>query len=392
MTETAWRALQAAFAMQSTIAGFTIIPTSQGAFDLRMKVGMSAGELLEVHAGGELNRLEYVLAGEPMANMTRAENLAIAGEIVVDETIWQLTDGLDLDGARQMMASASSHHTSMPKSYVFGESVGSDFYRITHLWSRLPPTPLTYPEWSQLDAHAAAQVTATLYSYIPAAISNFFENGPESALAELRPMTVCFVGISGIDYNCDSEAGLRLHNFLRDAQKVIYHYEGSINKMDVGDKGSVLLVLFGAPPFYHQDDELRAVACALDLDQVAARYRLVVRIGLAAGPLFLGPLGAPQRREYTVIGDTVNLAARLMQKAETGQTLIDESIQRKARQFFSYQDLGQIQIKGRTEPRHAFLVLAVNEQTQQTSMLSYPFGNNDLETSPLASPAQVSCS
>jgi len=53
---TVWRALQAAFAMQSTIAGFTVIPTSQGDFDLQMKIGVSVGEVLEVHAGGELDR------------------------------------------------------------------------------------------------------------------------------------------------------------------------------------------------------------------------------------------------------------------------------------------------------------------------------------------------
>ena len=87
-------------------------------------------------------------------------------------------------------------------------------------------------------------------------------------------MTICFFGFSGIDYHEETEAGPRLNRFLCDAQKTIYRYEGSINKLNVGDKGSVLLILFGAPPFVHPDDEARAVACALDLRQVAVEHHV----------------------------------------------------------------------------------------------------------------------
>jgi class 3 adenylate cyclase len=375
MAQTAWRTLQAAFAMQSTIAGFTVIPTSQGEFDIQMKVGISAGQVLEVHAGGELNRLEYVLAGQPMANMSKAENLAEAGEIVVDENIWQLTNGADPDTAKKMMALANGQPTGMPESYVFGESAAPGFYRITHLWSELPPTPLTHPDWSQVKAEAAAKAAATLHNYVPAAISSILEHGPNNTLTELRSMAVCFVGFSGIDYNNNPDAGPRLDSFLRDAQKTIYRYEGSINKLTVGDKGSVLLVLFGAPPLFHEDDEARAVACALDLGRVAVRHQLKLRVGLTAGPLFLGPLGASRRREFTVIGDLVNLAVRLMQKAKPGQVWVDESVQSKAERFFEYQDLGQLQVKGRTKPRHVYLALREKEQHQKMSMMSHLLKN-----------------
>ena len=374
LCQTAWQALQAAFAMQSTIAGFTIIPTSRGDFDIRMKIGLSAGEVLEVHAGGERGRVEYVLAGAPMISMSQAEDLAEAGEIVVDETIWQLTNGLDLDAARRVIAAATSRHLPMPESYIFGELAAPGFYRITHLWSRLPTTPLTYPNWSDLDDNAIVKVAATLSSYLPAAITHLSKNGHKNTPTKLRPMTVCFAGFGGIDY-ADIQAGPRLHHFLRDVQKTIYRYEGNINKLNVGDKGSILLALFGAPPLCHDDDEVRAISCALELGKVAARHQLSLRIGLASGPLFLGPLGAPQRREYTVIGDMVNLAARLMQKAENGQVLVDESAQRQAKQFFEYQDLGRLQVKGRTKPRRVYLALREKEQTPKQKT-NYLFGQD----------------
>jgi class 3 adenylate cyclase len=371
MKQTAWRVLQAAFAMQSTIAGFTIIPTSQGEFDIQMKVGISVGEILEVHAGGELDRLEYVLAGTPMANMSQAENLAKAGEIVVDENIWQLVNGLELDAAKQITASAIRQQSTLPDSYIFGEKAAPGFYRVTHLWSKLPPVPLTSPDWAQLDLTAATKVDTTLRCYIPGAISSILKDRHTTTLTELKSMTVCFVGFSGLDYNNDPEAGPRLNNFLRDAQKAIYRYEGSINKLDVGDKGSVLLVLFGAPPLFHEDDEARAVACALDLVKVAVHHELKIRIGLTAGPLFLGPLGASRRREYTAIGDVVNLAARLMQKAEASQIWVDESVQSKAEQLFEFQDLGHIQVKGKTKPRHVYLALGKKIRSQKMSVMTY---------------------
>jgi class 3 adenylate cyclase len=388
MAPTVWRALQAAFAMQSTIAGFTVIPTSQGDFDLQMKIGVSVGEVLEVHAGGELDRVEYVLAGKPMTNMSKAESLAYAGEIVVDYYIWKLTNGLDFDTAKKIITSANGHKTPLPESYMIGVEAETGFYRITHLWSKLPPVPVTPPDWSQLDTEAATQAAVTLHKYIPATIANTFKSGRQNSQTQLRPMTICFFGFSGIDYCDDAEAGPRLSHFLRDAQKTIYFYEGSINKLNVGNKGSVLLILFGAPPFVHSDDEARAVACALDLRQVAVEHQLDIQIGLSAGTVFLGPLGATQRREYTVIGDVVNRAARLMQKAGIGQVLVDTSVHQRARQHFVYQDLGQAQVKGRSKPLHVYLAVGEKDQKEQ-SVIRYLLDNRKTVLGDTLAPSEL---
>ncbi len=377
LAEAVWRAVQAAFAMQAAMASFATVSTSQGQFELRMKMGLSAGQLLEVHAGGVYDRWEYVLAGAPMADMSQAENLAEAGEIVVDEAAWQLIGGRILDTVGPATIATGRQRLTLAESYVFGEEAAAGFYRITHLWSKLTPTPLMPPTWPRSEL-IATRVAATLRSYIPGAISSILESVHGDILAELKPMTVCFVGFSGLDYEHDPEAGPRLNSFLRDAQEVIYHYEGSVNKLAVGDKGSVLLVLFGAPPFFHEDDEVRGVACALALRKVALRHQLDLRVGLAAGPLFAGPLGAPQRREYTVIGDTVNLAARLMQKAGVGQVWVDQSVQSQSGRFFEYDDLGSMQIKGKLEPRHLYRVLQEKEQDQEEELMGYLLSNQEL--------------
>ena len=375
MTEAIWRALQAAFAMQMAMVKFTVVPTSQGDFELRMKIGISAGELLEVHAGGEFGRWEYVLAGAPMANMSTAENHAEAGQIVLDEISWRLINGRPLLIGSHFPQGQLAQ-ISLNESCVFGEEVGLGFHSVTHLWCKLEPTPLPPSDWSALKPAMLAKVASTLRGYIPGAIATILESGHKDMLAELKPMTVCFIGFSGIDYNNDPAAGSRLSNFMLDAQKRIYHFEGSVNKLAVGDKGSVLLVLFGAPPFFHEDDEIRAVACALALREVGDRHNLELRIGLATGPLFAGPLGAPQRREYSVIGDTVNLAARLMQKAEAGQVWVDRSVQSKTNRFFEYDDMGEVQLKGRIETRRTYQ--ALGEKDQEELVMGYLLSNQEL--------------
>lgn len=370
MAEAVWRAGQAAFAMQATMTHFTTVSSREGAkFNLRMKIGLSAGQLLEVHAGGVFNRWEYVLAGAPMANMSSAENRASAGEIVADEQAWQLL---------QHYAAQSTTQPITTPLHLEGEAVDTGFYRLTELWDGLPPQALSRPTWSQLDTTAANKAAAILRCYIPGAINSALDGGHGDMLAELKPMTVCFVGFTGLDYEHDAEVGPRLSNFMRDAQEMIYHYEGSVNKLAVGDKGSVLLVLFGAPPFFHEDDEIRGVACALALRKVADRHQIELQVGLTAGPLFAGPLGAPQRREYTVIGDMVNLAARLMQKAQAGEVYVDDSVYSKAARFFEYQDLGLIAIKGKTEPRHAYKVLGEKEQDREERVMGYLLSNQEL--------------
>ena len=377
MREALLRAVQAAFAMQNSMARFSTVSVSQGEFNLRMKIGLSVGEVLEVHAGGVFGRWEYVLAGGPMASMSRAENHAQADEVVADEAAWQLLKGQVLEPDQPEWASFSELVEN--GSCVIGQAVGQGFYKITHLLESVPHTALQTPDWSILSKAEATKVSTTLRDYIPGAIKSILESGRRGEMmAELKPMTVCFVGFEGIDYDADANAGPHLSDFMGDAQKMIYHYEGSVNKLAVGDKGSVLLVLFGAPPFFHEDDELRGVACALALQQVAARFDLRLRVGLAAGPIFAGPLGPLQRREYAVIGDTVNLAARLMQKAEFGQVWADHTVQRKAQKVFDYADLGQVAIKGKTEPRQVYQVLGEKEQDQEDMVMTYLLSTQEL--------------
>lgn len=297
------RARQAAGAMQAAMSEFATLETSAGPVALGMKIGLAAGEVLAARVGGVLNHWEYVIAGDPLRQVAEAEHQAGRGQIVLSPE------------AAAIIA---------PQA--------------------VEPRPLAQPDWSQVRDRAAAE--AFLRLHVPGVVTAWLGEELRAWLAVLRPMSVLFVGVDGIDYG-QPNAIERLHTFLGRAQEIIYRYEGSINKLAVDDKGTVLIALFGAPPYAHEDDAERALRCALDLQALAETQALRLAIGVTTGRVFAGPVGSETRREYTVMGDTVNLAARLMAVAGPGQVRCDYETYRWVRGELAFETLSPVRVKGK---------------------------------------------
>jgi hypothetical protein len=134
---------------------------------------------------------------------------------------------------------------------------------------------------------------------------------------------------------------------LQEAQKVLHHYQGSLTRLTVDDKGTVLLILFGAPPDSHEDDPERALLCALDFQKVAEAHQLKLALGVTTGRLFAGPVGGDTRREYTVMGDAVNLAQRLMVAAGPGHICCSYETYRSAYSQVNFEMLPPVEVKGK---------------------------------------------
>ena len=143
-----------------------------------------------------------------------------------------------------------------------------------------------------------------------------------------------------------------MDKMLKTAQHAIYKFEGSLNKFLLDDKGSTLVGVFGLAPLSHEDDPARGVLCAL---QICADIQCA-SVGVTTGTAFCGTVGERQRREYSVLGDVVNLSARLMSHVKNGKdaggrhsggVLVDETTYKLARhcgiEFF---DLPPIKLKG----------------------------------------------
>lgn len=166
-----------------------------------------------------------------------------------------------------------------------------------------------------------------------------------------RQVTVLFADIAGytkLSSGLDAEETHALLNtFFAAVDEVVRGYGGSIDK----HIGNAVMAVFGAP-VAHTDDPLRAARAAVEIHDVVARLDppLKVHIGLASGQVVASTTGSAAHTEYTVTGDSVNLASRLTDLAETGETLAAASVQRALGLRFLGDNLGQRKIQGLLEP------------------------------------------
>jgi class 3 adenylate cyclase/tetratricopeptide (TPR) repeat protein len=142
----------------------------------------------------------------------------------------------------------------------------------------------------------------------------------------------------------------------------VHRYEGTVNQFT----GDGAMALFGAPVAL-EDAPRRAVMAALGIQRALGTLReellasraldVRMRIGVNSGLVVVGRIGNDLRMEYTAVGDTINLAARLQTAAAPGSILVSEATHRLVAAFFETRDLGRLELKGKAEPVHAFEVV-----------------------------------
>jgi tetratricopeptide (TPR) repeat protein/class 3 adenylate cyclase len=183
---------------------------------------------------------------------------------------------------------------------------------------------------------------------VPTAILSRVEAGQTAWLAELRAITTLFINLP--DLNAATTLP-QAQQALRALQTVIYRYQGSINKLSEDDKGITLIAALGLPPLAHEDDALRGARVALDAHAALHELGLNGAIGVTTGRAFCGSVGNERRREYTMIGDVVNLSARLMQAAQARLSILcDEATYEAARAQLDFETLPRLNVKGKAEP------------------------------------------
>ena len=193
------------------------------------------------------------------------------------------------------------------------------------------------------------------------------EPRPALRADQRKQVTVLFADISGftaLSDKMDAEDVVDKMNMLWDRlDRVILRHGGEIDK-HIGDG---VMALFGAR-VSHEDDPERAVHAALDMQKEIQAFdaehpeaQLQMRIGLNTGPVLLGEVGS--QREYTAMGDTVNLASRLEKAAPVGKVLISHDTYRQVRGLFDMYSQPPLHVKGKTEPVQTYLVTQVKPRT-----------------------------
>lgn len=331
------RAVACALAMQQAMGRLASVVTPAGnTFSLAMKAAVATGSARRFLVGDPQIQLIDTLAGAILDRLASAEHQAIKGEVLVDEpTVERLKEQLKILGWRE--------DTLMQRFAVVADLVGE-----------ISPAP-----WPSLPVEAISTEMARPW-LLPAVYSRL-HRGQGEFLAELRPVVSFFLRFSGIDFESDEAAGDKLDAYLSHVQQVVKRYEAALIQLTIGDKGSYLQAAFGAP-IAHEDDAARALSAALELRIPLLEFIREIQIGISRGRMRTGAYGGTTRRTYGMMGDDVNLAARLMQAALPGQILISRATCQGISDGFQWEELPDIRVKGKADPIQIYNLVSLWEQ------------------------------
>jgi class 3 adenylate cyclase/tetratricopeptide (TPR) repeat protein len=206
---------------------------------------------------------------------------------------------------------------------------------------------------------------AKIQSYTPRHLAEKILTSRSALEGERRQVSVLFADVANFTTLAEQLDPEVVHEIMdRCFERItaeVHRFEGTINQYT----GDGVMALFGAP-IAHEDGPRRAVHAALGIQRALREYGqelqaergllLQMRIGINTGPVVVAKIGDDLRMDYTAVGDTTNLAARLQQLARPGSVIISEATHRLVAGFFETLDLGEVPVKGRA-PARTFEVL-----------------------------------
>ena len=311
------RATAAAHGMRATLRRIGTFTTTAGKVTLRMSVGAHTGTF-HFFLVGDSHR-ELIVAGPAASETVAMEGAASAGQILLSPA---LADAL-------------------PKANR-GRALGPGFLLRG-----------ATPEVERSEVQAVA-TDVDLAGLIPRALR---ETVSEEVEPEHRSVTIAFLHYTGFDDVVRGEGPDRaaeiLEELVRSTQAAVDSRDVAFLATDIAPDGGKIILTAGAPQVTGSDEEQMLLAVR---EIVAREHGVPVHIGVNRGPVFSGAIGPSYRRTYTVMGDAVNLAARLMAKAEIGQVLATPEVLQGSRTLFATTELEPFLVKGKKQPVQASAV------------------------------------
>jgi class 3 adenylate cyclase/tetratricopeptide (TPR) repeat protein len=329
-------ATQCAAALRDELKNF-----KAGDVPLTLHVGVGVGYVTGIHVGGVANRMEFIIAGNPLEQAAHCEESAKPGEVFISHEVYSLI--------------SPSIQVKAPKKSKWSGADHPENYKLEQIFKPMPLSQVSVP----IDPNSRAMIE----QYVPAAVTAHLNSGsPDEFLAEIRTVSVLFVNL-GLKFEVPnanvyspqiSQQLDRLQNAVVAMQECVVSCKGTIRQFIIDDKGSVLIAAFGLPPLSHEDDAIRAIrAATLISARLKKELSIDASIGITTGKAFCGAVGSEERREYAMVGDIVNLSARLMAKA-SGIILCDRATYQSASSRFRFKSLPPITVKGKTKPIDIF--------------------------------------
>lgn len=320
-------------------------PGKNPVFPLTIKIGAAYGRCQEMIVGDPTESLEFVLTGTAVDEAAAAEKIAQSGQVVA---------------SRELLALAGRPEFCPDEAFCVLDG------RI------LMPDAAPILDWSTCTDEQFSRFCKITTAFIPPALTERLAYGNTNELAEHRPVTSMFVQFeyaNDPDASSDietAEMAGQLQAYYQWARRIVRRFgsgNARINRILTGDKGNQLHIIFGAPVAPDAPDQ--AIRCALALLREQPPYIVTQRIGLAAGKVFSGPVGSTARREYTVVGDVVNMSARLAQACAPNEALTNPSTAARVHDVIEFDVLPMQAFKGKQEQITPYRPLGERPSTTQ---------------------------
>ena len=317
----AYNAATCGLEMQKAMAEFSEVKVHNDTCQLRMRIGIHSGNFFAASVGHEDGLLHYMMSGHDVNRAADVEPLAEPGQVVVSDEMASLV--------RDKAQLVSTKHDGI-----------WEVTSITH--------SITSPKKFNFD-NAPKSI---LNRYLMPAI----ESGKASDLhGDHRRATITFIYLFGLsdllEQEGESEALRQASEYVKMVMSIAKKYGGVLLASDVAEHADKIVVVFGAP-ISIADQEGNCLRFAYELKQKMAQSRLDLRhqMGINTGFVFAGEIGSSWRREYTTIGDNMNLAARLMTAAGEGNILVSSNTADRVGDEFEFVELEPIRVKGKSQP------------------------------------------
>ena len=313
-----WSSCHCAMCLQREISQTTVEDEM-----LTLRSGIAAGTTYLVHLLSHSANRRVILTGPVIQEVSRCATLAESGETLVSSDAWayvaEHAKGRPMaTGPVHLLDIGVPSQPGRARSGTLGWSDGSD-----------------------------------LASYLPLVVRSRLASSLSRWLAELRTVTTSFIRITGPDLLDNLP---KLEQAVDILQAKITRFHGDLLRITVCEGGLQALAVFGLPGSAHKDDPRRASLAALELQADVSRLGLHLSIGTATGDAFCGAIGTERRAEYTVLGESVNRAARLSTLA-AGRTLTDDVTAQESSSFVNFQGPWSMQVPGIRAPIPTFIAL-----------------------------------
>jgi len=341
------QASSAAVEMQAVLREARDYQTSAGRLYLKMSVGLHSGTVHLFRVGD--SHKELILTGPAASMTTEMEETAAAGEVLI----------------------SSATKESIPAGAATKRKGDGWLLR----WRKARIECCGWSPRKKLDPHAVA-------TGMPVALRDFLQHG--AAEPEHHIATVGFIKFQGVDALMESggptAVAEALDELVRNVQVAADEEGVTFLASDIDEDGGKIILVAGVPKV-QEDDEGRVLRAARRISD--RQGQLPLRIGINQGHVFVGEIGTDFRSTYTVMGDTVNLAARLMAAASPGEVYASPSALDRAQTIFETTPLEPFYVKGKEHPVQAYAVGAETGSRPTERGGDLPFAGREEELAAL---------